>query len=29
MQMCAVTLEFFYVLLELNCEDVMLELVLK
>ena len=28
-QMCAVTLEFFYVLLDLNCEDVMLELVLK
>lgn len=29
MQLCAVTLELFNVLLNLNCEDVMLELVLK
>ena len=28
-QLCAVSLELFYTLVDLNCEDVMLELVLK
>lgn len=29
LQLCSVTLELFYVLVDLNCEDVMLELIFK
>ena len=29
LQLCSVTLELFYVLVDLNCEDIMLELIFK